>query len=88
MALLVLSLDFSIDFDSISHRFLYFMPLISVDGSYNSTIDFNANLARKQKAEKAFDGNDIFTIEKIPNLERIFADSRKIIPKSIGTINQ
>ena len=88
MALLVLSLDFSIDFDSISHRFLSFMPLISVDGSYTSTIDFRAILARKQNAENAVDGDDISTIEKIPSLERTFADSRTIIPESIGTINQ
>ena len=62
MALLVLSLDFSIDFCAI--------------------------LARKQNAENAVDGDDISTIEKIPSLERTFADSRKNIPESIGTINQ
>ena len=38
------SLDTSIDFDSISHRFSRFSPVISVDGSHSSTIDFKSSV--------------------------------------------
>ena len=40
------SLDTSIDFDSIYHRFSRFSPIISVDGSHSSTIDFFGQFTR------------------------------------------
>ena len=45
-AALMPSLDTSIDFDSISHRFGRFLPIISVDGHHSSSIDFFGQFTR------------------------------------------